>query len=103
MTVRRGALKRISLSKSDDENPEWMARDFAHATRHIGGKPVSKAEFRAAVVKAIGRPRLDAPKKAVSLRLDPDVVGYYRSLGPGWQTRINDVLRRGAHLPKRRA
>ena len=59
---------------------------------------MGKAEFPAAVVKAIGRPRLDAPKKAVSLRLDPDVVQYYRSRGPGWQTRINEALRRLAHL-----
>jgi uncharacterized protein (DUF4415 family) len=106
MTVRKSALKstlKRSSAKADDENPEWMVRDFAHAIPHVGGKPVSKAEFRAAVVKAIGRPRSDASKKAVSLRLDPDVVEYYRGLGAGWQTRINDDLRRAAHLSKRRA
>ena len=27
------------------------------------------------------------------LRLDPDVVEYYRGTGQGWQKRINDILR----------
>ena len=107
MTVRKsalkGTLKKTLTNKVDDENPEWTTRDFTRAVRHIGGKPASKAEFRAAVVKAIGRPRSDNRKKAVSLRLDPDVVEFYRSKGPGWQSRINDDLRRAAHLSKRRA
>ncbi len=33
------------------------------------------------------------PKKLISLRLDPDVVAWFRSQGPGYQTRINAVLR----------
>jgi len=33
------------------------------------------------------------PKKLISLRLDPDVVEWFRSQGPGYQTRINAVLR----------
>jgi uncharacterized protein (DUF4415 family) len=33
------------------------------------------------------------PKKAVTLRLDPDVLSWFRKKGPGYQTRINAVLR----------
>jgi uncharacterized protein (DUF4415 family) len=29
-----------------------------------------------------------------TIRLDADVVAAYRAQGPGWQTRINDVLRK---------
>ncbi|MEH3147429.1 MAG: BrnA antitoxin family protein [Methylobacterium frigidaeris] len=28
----------------------------------------------------------------LSLRLDPDVVEAFKATGPGWQTRINEVL-----------
>ncbi len=45
-----------------------------------------------------GRPHSANPKQAVSLRLDPDVVAWYRSGGPGWQTRINEALRKAAGL-----
>jgi len=29
----------------------------------------------------------------VTLRLDKDVLERFRAGGPGWQTRVNDVLR----------
>jgi uncharacterized protein (DUF4415 family) len=33
------------------------------------------------------------PKEAISLRIDADVVQWFRSQGPGWQTRMNAVLK----------
>lgn len=33
-------------------------------------------------------------KEPVTIRLDSDVLAAFRATGPGWQTRINDVLRR---------
>ena len=32
-------------------------------------------------------------KEAISIRLDEDVLAYFKSLGSGYQTRINAVLR----------
>jgi len=49
-------------------------------------------------VRGRGRPTLDAPKRLVSLRLDPEVIDRFRATGPGWQSRINEVLRE--HLPE---
>ncbi|MFN0164084.1 MAG: BrnA antitoxin family protein [Burkholderiales bacterium] len=40
-----------------------------------------------------GRPKLEAPKEAVKLRLDADVLAALRASGEGWQTRINETLR----------
>ena len=34
-----------------------------------------------------------APKAAISLRVDNDVLEWFRAQGPGYQTRINTVLR----------
>ena len=42
---------------------------------------------------AKARLRLPARKKPVTLRLDPDVLAWFRTLGRGYQTRINAVLR----------
>jgi len=33
-------------------------------------------------------------KMPVSLRIDPDILAFFKSQGPGYQTRINAVLRR---------
>jgi uncharacterized protein (DUF4415 family) len=38
-------------------------------------------------------------KEAVSIRLDAEVLAYFRATGPGWQSRINAALRRAAGLP----
>ena len=39
-----------------------------------------------------GRPRLEAPKVEVKIRLDADTVTHLRNSGPGWQTRVNALL-----------
>lgn len=41
---------------------------------------------------------IPGPKKPVSLRLDPDVIEYFKSTGEGWQTRMNAALRKAAGL-----
>jgi|SRR5665213_716202 len=75
--------------KDYEEIPELTEEWFKRATWHIGGVPVSR-----------GRPKADVTKDAVSLRLDPDIVAYYRRSGRGWQSRINAALRKAAKLPK---
>ncbi|MGH7025526.1 MAG: BrnA antitoxin family protein [Caulobacteraceae bacterium] len=62
--------------------------------------PMASTDAAELARRARGRPRSPAPKRLVSLRLDPDVVARFRASGPGWQTRINEVLRE--HLPKSR-
>ena len=32
-------------------------------------------------------------KEHVSIRLDADLVAHFRASGPGWQSRLNDILR----------
>lgn len=36
--------------------------------------------------------RLRRPKQAVSIRLDPEVIDWFKSQGGAYQTRINNVL-----------
>ena len=38
-------------------------------------------------------PQKAPTKKLVSLRLSPEVVDHFKSTGPGWQTRIDSMLR----------
>ena len=39
-------------------------------------------------------PQKAPTKEHISLRLDADLVEYFRSSGRGWQTRLNAMLRR---------
>lgn len=41
-----------------------------------------------------GRPKSTVHKEHINIRLSPDVLQYYRSLGKGWQTKIDEELRK---------
>jgi uncharacterized protein (DUF4415 family) len=84
----------VDESGFDRDNPEWTDADFARARL---GAEVLPPEFVAAVKRGRGRPRgstAEATKERVTLRLDRDVLEGFRAGGPGWQTRINEALRR---------
>lgn len=48
-----------------------------------------------------GRPKLAAPRQLLSLRLPPKVIARWRATGPGWQTRMVEVLEESAPKPRR--
>jgi uncharacterized protein (DUF4415 family) len=43
-----------------------------------------------------GRPKAASTKQQVTLRLDRDVLDRFRETGEGWQSRINEALRKAA-------
>ena len=45
-----------------------------------------------------GRPKLDNPKQAISIRLDAEVIARFKATGDGWQSRINAALRKAVGL-----
>ena len=75
---------------SDPDNPPLTEEWFRKA------KPMSD-ERLAEYVGIRGRQRKPT-KKPTSIRLDADVVEHFRSQGPGWQSRINQALRKAAGL-----
>ncbi len=44
-------------------------------------------------LRPVGRPRAAITKERITVRLSPEVTSYFRSLGNGWQTRMDEVLR----------
>ena len=45
-----------------------------------------------------GRPKADVTKVSTTIRLDPDIIAAFKADGSGWQSRINDALRKVAGL-----
>ncbi|OHV59750.1 hypothetical protein LCM4577_19790 [Mesorhizobium sp. LCM 4577] len=78
------------------DNPEWTDEDFRNA------RPFNEVfpDLAESIRRSRGRPALDNPKKQVTLRLDSDVIARFRDGGPGWQSRINDILRKAVGLQK---
>jgi uncharacterized protein (DUF4415 family) len=87
-------------TKSSTIASKWVDPDDApHLDRDwFEGAEIREGDRLIRPAKAIGRPKKDAPKEAVSIRLDSDVLAHFRATGRGWQSRINDALRRAAGL-----
>lgn len=69
--------KNTSAKVDDPDNPAW--------TEGMLGTPIFKR----------GRGAQVAPTKVLtSLRLDADVLEFFKSMGRGYQTKINDALRK---------
>lgn len=64
--------------------------------RHANPKDAAEALFKPAkkaAAPAVERPPIPNTKELVSLKIDSDVLAHFQEDGPGWQDRINDVLR----------
>lgn len=86
----------------DDDNPEWTDADVARA-RPIADFPALAKAFPNGS-KPRGRPKgsTTSAKSQITLRLDNDIIERFKAGGPGWQSRINDTLRRATRSGKAR-
>jgi uncharacterized protein (DUF4415 family) len=78
---------------SDPDAPEATDEQLAQARPFAEVFPALADRIRRG-----GRPRAERPKLAVSIRLDQDVVERFKASGPGWQSRMNDALRKTVGL-----
>jgi len=81
-------------ARPDEDNPAWTQAQMRRARPAL--QVIAEAfGTDAAVMLKRGRGRPAKPDRKVNqtLRLDADVLDAYRQSGPGWQTRINQVLR----------
>ena len=81
----------------DPDNPFWTAADFAKAKRP---EDVLPPEVLKQFPKRRGKQK--APTKVpISIRLSRDVLDHFKRGSPGWQSRIDEALRKIAGLKGR--
>jgi uncharacterized protein (DUF4415 family) len=73
---------------SDPDNPELTDEQLKR------GRPFSKAlpGLYRSIQRSRGRPRVEKPKEAVTLRLDPDVLARFKAAGKDWRTKMVEAL-----------
>ncbi len=79
-------------SPDPDTPPEITDEWIAGADLYHGQKLVRR-----------GRPKLANPRKLLSLRLPPEVIAQWKATGPGWQSRMAEVLEKSAPKSRRTA
>lgn len=81
----------MSAKSSKRTSPKFVARRLAglreEAIDYSDIPPLDDAFFEAAELL------MPRPKKPVALRLDADVLAWLKSQGPGYQSRVNAILR----------
>jgi uncharacterized protein (DUF4415 family) len=70
----------------DGKSKKAVTAFWATATKHTGVEELRAKRGRPA------KAALDR-KEQIALRLDADVLAWYRALGAGWQTRMSAVLK----------
>ncbi|MGV8936129.1 MAG: BrnA antitoxin family protein [Allorhizobium sp.] len=77
------------------DNPEITAEQMGEFRPFAEVFP----ELSAAIDKKLGgRPKSDNPKQAISIRLDAEVIERFKASGDGWQSRMNEALRKAVGL-----
>lgn len=71
--------------------------DFRKAKPFRAAFPDLAASIEREIAKR-GRPKADQTKTPVTIRLDPDLVEHFKATGKGWQSRINDTLRKATGI-----
>jgi len=85
--ARRPAPKRT--------NPEWTSATFARARPAREVLPeILPAEVASRLLRPRGRPKTHNARVPISLRLPPETLARWKATGPGWQTRMADLLTR---------
>jgi uncharacterized protein (DUF4415 family) len=74
-----------------DDAPQLTDDFFDRAELKDGDRVLRPAQ---GTLTRRGRPRLANPKRQVTLRLDSDLIDRLRQSGPGWQSRVNEILRK---------
>ena len=89
----------VITAKEYEEMPEWTEDQISRAELASGGKVIRPAN---GTLTKPGRPRKSDAKVSIHLRLSPEVIAHFRARGPGWQTRIDEALRKAAKLGARK-
>lgn len=83
-----------ALRKAGEGKTDWKrAADLSDADIETAMR--ADDDWRDAVDIDWSRAEIVAPsrKRAISIRLDEDLIDYFKAMGPGYQSRINAVLR----------
>ena len=88
--------KRPNPEMIDDENPEWTEEDFRRARPAAEVLPPELLAILPKRKPGQRGPQRAPVKKKISLRVDEEVLAHYKATGPGWQSRVNEALKKAA-------
>ena len=90
MNAKKPASRRSLKSDLARVDAHVVKKDEYEELPELNEEMLARAE-----VKRGGRPISPNPRKLLSIRLPADVIDQWKATGPGWQTRMADLLSAG--------
>lgn len=88
-----------SMIASDPDAPEASEAQIAQARPFAAVFPDLSASIdREIARRGPGRPPVKAPKVAVTIRVEPEVLQRFQAQGKDWRNRMTEALRKAAGL-----
>jgi uncharacterized protein (DUF4415 family) len=88
--------RKVNPERVDTDNPQWTREEFKRA------RPASEV-LPTRLLRKVRGPQKTPTKERISIRLSRDVLARFRADGPGWQGRIDEVLRKASDRARRTA
>lgn len=88
-----------SMIASDPDAPEATDAELTEARPFAAVFPDLSASIdREIARRGPGRPPVEAPKVAVTIRVEPEVLQRFQAQGKDWRNRMTEALRKAAGL-----
>ena len=90
MPGRLNDMKNHTLINDDGEVRELLSDDFKNMQPAADVLP----QETLSILPKRGRPIKSNPKKQLTIRLNGEIIDFFKAHGRGWQTEINDILQK---------
>lgn len=91
ITSKSGRTFLLNTEEEDARIREGIAAD--PDTHELTDEEMAELRPLAEFKRPPGRPKAEATKERVTIRLSPEVTAYFRATGKGWQTRVDQALK----------
>ncbi len=99
MTIKKTFKDAHDYTKEDWEavnSPPLTDEELARLKPAKEVLPASFFKYIAEERRKRGRPPIESPKQAITLRLDPEVVASFKAQGKDWRTRMSETLKKAS-------
>ncbi|WP_455475723.1 BrnA antitoxin family protein [Bartonella sp. B17] len=99
MTIKKTFKEKCNYTKEDWEavnSPPLTDEELARLKPAKKVLPASFFKHIAEERRKRGRPSIESPKQAITLRLDPEVIAFFKKQGKNWRTRMSEALKKAS-------
>ncbi|WP_354187014.1 BrnA antitoxin family protein [Bartonella japonica] len=99
MTIKKTFKEKCYYTKEDWEavnSPSLTDEELARLKPAKEVLPPSFFKYVDNKRRKRGRPPVESPKEAITLRIDSKVIAFFKAQGKDWRTRMSEILKKAS-------